>query len=74
MIFKEKKIKTLEKLAELYLIQSKYIKNPDSIKANQLFVDICKDIMKDGDVEFAKIIADKYSDELSKEFADNSVH
>jgi hypothetical protein len=74
MFFREKKLATLSKLAELYMIQSKYIQNPDSIKANLLFTDICKDIMKDGDVEFVKIIADKYSEEISKEFADNSVH
>lgn len=73
-MFKKKKLDILEKLAELYIIMSKHVPNPDSVKANQLFVYICKGIMKDGYVEFANIIADKYGDYIAKDFADNSVH
>ncbi len=70
MFYTKKKQQMLDDLADLYLIMSHHVPNPDSKTANILFLNLADDITSDGSKKFMDILGDKYlaenSDSLAK--------
>lgn len=66
---KKKQELMLEDLTDLYLIMTRYVTNPDSKKANILFVNLANDIANDGTKKFMDILGNKYLAENSSALA-----
>lgn len=70
MLFSKKKQQLmLEDLTDLYLIMKRYVTNPDSKKANILFLNLADDITNNGSKEFMDILGEKYLAENSAALA-----
>ncbi len=69
MFYTKKKQQMIENLAKLYLIMKDHVPNPDSLKANELFVDIAHAVIKDGEIKMLDLVADGYLAENSNSLA-----
>ena len=70
MLFAKKKQQLmLEDLTDLYLIMKRYVTNPDSKKANILFLNLADDITNNGSKKFVDILGEKYLAENSAALA-----